>query len=100
VKLFPAIPGSWQDVSFEKLRTRGAFLVSAGMEAGKVLRVIIFSETGGVFRMENPFPTGQFEYSAIPEIAKPGEPEILEQGKIIRVNLVEGQEIVLTASQG
>jgi hypothetical protein len=33
VEVFPAIPDTWLDASFERLRTAGAFLVSAKREA-------------------------------------------------------------------
>ena len=60
VRLFPAIPSSWQDVSFEKLRTVGAFVISAEMKEGKIKQVEIVPETGGTLKMVNPFNTGKF----------------------------------------
>ena len=39
VRIFPAIPPSWKDVSFRTLRTEGAFLVSAAMRDGKSVEV-------------------------------------------------------------
>ena len=53
VRLFPAIPSDWQDVSFSTLRTYGAFLVSASMEKGEVNKVEITSEKVGEIVMEN-----------------------------------------------
>lgn len=47
IRVFPAIPASWQDVSFDHLRARGAFLVSAGMENGEVTHISVYSEKGG-----------------------------------------------------
>lgn len=55
VKIFPAIPTDWLDVSFENLRTYGAFLISAKREAGIVIEVKIHSTTGGVLKIQNPF---------------------------------------------
>ncbi|WP_373496942.1 glycosyl hydrolase family 95 catalytic domain-containing protein [Aquiflexum sp.] len=56
VRLFPAIPEEWETVGFKKLRTEGAFLVSAERVEGKVEKVIIYSEVGGEIRLINPFP--------------------------------------------
>jgi len=56
VYLFPAIPEEWKSVGFEKLRTEGAFLVSANKVEGKVEKVTIYSEVGGEIRLVNPFP--------------------------------------------
>ena len=58
VKIFPAIPADWKNLSFTKLRTYGAFLVSARMKNGAVSEVEITAEKGGKLVLENPF-TGQ-----------------------------------------
>jgi len=55
IVLFPAIPDEWKDVSFDKLRTEGAFLVSAKMEGGGITEVEILSLEGADCRMRNPF---------------------------------------------
>jgi alpha-L-fucosidase 2 len=55
VRIFPAIPESWKEVSFQTLRTEGAFLVSATRENGACTRVEIFAEKGGLLRLEDPF---------------------------------------------
>lgn len=47
IKVFPAIPNSWKDVSFEKLRAMGGFLVSAKQEHGTITSVKVYSEKGG-----------------------------------------------------
>ena len=58
VRIFPAIPASWQDASFRQLRAQGAFLISATREQGKVTTVEIDPTTGGTIRLADPFPTG------------------------------------------
>ena len=60
VKVFPAIPTSWQNVSFDKLRAMGAFLVSAKMENGKVNQLSVYSEKGGELKILSPI-TGEVE---------------------------------------
>ena len=71
IRVFPAVPDDWKDVSFEKLRTRGAFLVSAGRKDGKTVSVKVFSEKGGNLLMISPF-----DGSLINRKTDPGE-EIL-----------------------
>ena len=51
IRIFPAIPKEWKDVSFESLRAMGAFLVSAWMEGGEINRVRIYSEKGGMLKI-------------------------------------------------
>lgn len=55
IRIFPAIPEEWQDVSFRKLRAEGAFLISADMEKGKVTGMELFSEKGEEIKIFNPF---------------------------------------------
>ncbi|MEO8819949.1 MAG: glycoside hydrolase family 95-like protein, partial [Ginsengibacter sp.] len=57
VEIFPAIPSNWKDISFSKLRTEGAFLVSAKKKNGVLDEVKVFSEKGGLFRLKLPFKT-------------------------------------------
>jgi alpha-L-fucosidase 2 len=61
VRVFPAIPAAWQDVSFQKLRTVGAFLISSEKLKGQVTRVEILSEKGGTIRMADPFSGKEFK---------------------------------------
>lgn len=60
VKLFPAIPDDWHNVSFSSLRTVGAFLVSSTMKNGNVNELGIYSEKGGKITINNPFKNADF----------------------------------------
>ncbi len=51
LRIFPAIPNSWRDVSFENLRGQGAFLVSATMRAGEQEHIEIRAERSGLCRV-------------------------------------------------
>lgn len=55
IRLFPACPPEWGDVAFRDLRAEGAFLVCARRQGGRVVRVGIRSEAGGICRIRNPF---------------------------------------------
>jgi alpha-L-fucosidase 2 len=63
VHIFPAIPDEWKEISFDKLRTEGAFIVSSEMKAGQVVNVTVLSEKGGEFRIFNPFKNPDFKCS-------------------------------------
>lgn len=54
IRVFPAIPEEWQDVSFTDLRARGGFLVSAERKSGKTVHIRIVSEKGGVLQFLSP----------------------------------------------
>lgn len=55
IELFPAIPASWRDVSFNTFRTEGAFIVSGKRQNGIVTEVRIVSEKGGKAVLKLPF---------------------------------------------
>jgi alpha-L-fucosidase 2 len=64
VRVFPAIPGAWQDVSFTTLRAEGALLVTGVRSGGKTQSVKIVSEKGGLVRMADPFAGHKFKTKA------------------------------------
>ncbi|MCD6346499.1 MAG: glycoside hydrolase N-terminal domain-containing protein [Bacteroidales bacterium] len=51
VRVFPAIPGSWKDVSFEGLRAEGAFVISAQLIDGEVDHVSVEATVDGVLQI-------------------------------------------------
>lgn len=57
-RVFPAIPTSWNDVSFSDLRAQGAFLISASKVQGAVKEVVIKPTMGGTLTLANPFAEG------------------------------------------
>ena len=60
IRIFPALPESWEQASFHGLRARGAFIIDADYDGGRVQKVVIRSEKGGPLKVLNPF-TGQVE---------------------------------------
>lgn len=91
IRVFPAIPESWKDVSFKTLRAEGAFLVSAERKDGNVEQVEIVSEKGGVCRLENPFGRVGFNVSGIPaSLVKTEAEELILTTK-------PGDKVILTA---
>ena len=86
INIFPAIPDSWDTVSFDNLRTEGAFLISAKKEKGSIISVKIKSEKGGNIRLRNPFKMKQIKIDTQYTI----EDTIL----VIPTNV--GQEVILT----
>lgn len=84
IRLFPAIPKDWQDVSFRKLRAEGAFVVSAERKGGNTLSVTVVAEKGGTLRLENPFDTASYDVI----------------GASAKAVAVEGDDLVLKMSSG
>ncbi len=55
VRVFPAVPESWRDVSFRDLRAEGALRVSARREGGRAVWVRIVAERPGRVLLRDPF---------------------------------------------
>lgn len=55
IEIMPAVPANWKDISFEKLRAEGAFLVSAQKSNGQIDQIKITSEQGGKTTLKLPF---------------------------------------------
>jgi len=55
IRVFPAVPDEWKEVSFESLRAEGAFLVSASYKDGLVEYIRIKSMVGNTCRIRNPW---------------------------------------------
>lgn len=47
IRVFPAIPGFWQNAAFDKLSAEGAFEISAKLENGKTTFIKVKSKIGG-----------------------------------------------------
>jgi alpha-L-fucosidase 2 len=74
IRVFPAVPADWKEISFKNLRAQGACLISAIRRKGKILEVAITSEKGGEISIKNPW-----------------------NGRIQRLSLKKGQTIRLTS---
>ena len=85
VHIFPAIPKDWQEASFDKLRTEGAFLVSADKKKGNVQLIKIYSEKGGTIKIKNPFASNSLNINAN---------HVIDAGTII-IETEVGQKIII-----
>ncbi len=55
IRIFPLCPASWGEAEFRGFRADGAFLVSAGGQAGAAVEVTVRAEKGGELRLLSPF---------------------------------------------
>lgn len=87
IRVIPAIPSSWLDFSFSKLRAQGAFLVSADIKGGEVDSIEIYSEKGGTLSLHNPFAGKRVKVRG----AKITEEQL--QNEVIKVPLKAGKSL-------
>lgn len=74
IEIFPAIPKTWENVSFTNLRAEGAFIISAKKETSS-FKINIKSETGGICKLKLPF--SRFSFS------NPGKKYVVKDGLLI-----------------
>ncbi|RPE05496.1 hypothetical protein EGT74_24230 [Chitinophaga lutea] len=87
LQVFPAVPRSWKDVSFENLRAEGAFLVSAAKENGVPSKVTVVAEKKGLLRIRLPFRTWLSK-------SMPMSAFTISADGIVTVQLKKGQSVV------
>jgi len=55
IRIFPAVPSEWQDVSFRDMRAEGGFIISAERKAGKTTSVKIKASADRELILKDPF---------------------------------------------
>ncbi len=91
VRVFPAVPSSWDDIAFETLRARGAFLVSAERRGGSVRKIEVTSEKGGRLRLDAPFRDASFAISGV------GKARVRVEGRLVEADMLPGERLLLKA---
>lgn len=86
IRIVPAWPSSWHNVSFRNLRTEGAFLVSAKIHAGALESVEIRAEKGGELKLQLPHLRFQTQTSFSLDPQKKVATFNTSAGEIIRLN--------------
>ncbi|MBN2281374.1 MAG: glycoside hydrolase N-terminal domain-containing protein [Candidatus Marinimicrobia bacterium] len=87
IKIFPAIPDQWKNLSFDNFLAQGAFQVSAQMKEGKVEKIEIMSLKGGHLKLANAFHSEQL-------IVKGSDGYDLKNG-LIMITMKANQKIIL-----
>lgn len=85
VQVFPAVPESWQNVSFDSLRTEGAFLISAKKENGNRYSVTVLAEKGGLLKIR--FPVKNMKAMSTTATQK-------DENGIVSLQLKRGERVV------
>ncbi|HYM94256.1 MAG TPA: hypothetical protein VET23_08965 [Chitinophagaceae bacterium] len=86
IEVFPAVPDSWKNVSFNTLRTEGAFLVSGKKENNTITEVKIKSEVGGKLSIKLPFKSWKVTGINLQKIS--------EKNGIAEMQTLKGQVII------
>lgn len=89
IRVFPAVPQSWKEASFQDLRTKGAFLVSAVRKEGATQFIRVKSLAGAPLRIKTGWATpvhamGKRTFKVTPQ-----------QNGVVEVDLKKGEEVIL-----
>lgn len=95
IKVFPAIPDQWKNVSFDKFRAEGGFLVSANREEGATSFIRILSTKGDTCRVQTDMKVSMVSSDKRSELAF----TVFEsEGKMnISFSTIPGETILLAA---
>lgn len=96
LRVFPAVPDSWKEVSFDKLLAEGAFEISAVRKDGKTEFVQIRSLAGNPCRVQTGLEgkivaSGDRQFNVTTETDRDGQP-------ITVVDLKKGETVLLTSA--
>ncbi|WP_152392980.1 glycosyl hydrolase family 95 catalytic domain-containing protein [Paenibacillus guangzhouensis] len=98
IRVFPAVPGEWQDAVIHNLRAEGGFLVSAVYSAGRTEFIRIRSLVGEPCRIRTDL-TGLEQGFMIESQGKSLDYK-LHEDQSIEISLVPGEEAVIYAADG
>ncbi|NUR02339.1 MAG: Tat pathway signal sequence domain protein [Streptomyces sp.] len=92
VRVFPAVPPSWPDVTLHDFRTQGAFLVSAVRTKGVTRFVRVRSLAGAPLELRHGLPDGRL--TAVLDDGRPAHTRTTSEGTLA-VDLPKGREVLL-----
>ena len=93
IRIFPAVPDSWQDVVFHDLRAEGAFLVSAKRKNGKTEWIKIKSLAGEPCIVKTGINLDEAYIDGIERN------KISKKGDLLKVDLEKGEEVLISKSK-
>ncbi|OIJ99451.1 Tat pathway signal sequence domain protein [Streptomyces sp. MUSC 14] len=91
VRVFPAVPSAWADVTLHNFRTQGAFLVSAVRTAGVTRFIRVRSLAGEPLRLRHGLSG---TVTAVLEDGSPAHTHDLGDGTLV-IDLPKGQEVLV-----
>jgi len=94
LRVFPAVPDTWADVTIHNFRTEGAFLVSAARRAGKARFVRIGSQAGEPCRLQTNLLGFEFPDAPRTTAGRPVRVTRLADDRV-ELDLKKGEEIIL-----
>jgi len=87
VRIFPAVPEAWADVSFENLRSEGGFIVSAARSKGKTTHVTITATVDNTLNLYHSFAGDSFESNVSVERSGDNLTCEMKKGQVLKLSV-------------
>ncbi len=94
VRVFPAVPNRWRNVSFDRFLAEGAFSVSAARRNGETTRVEVRSNAGNPLDLQLDRPIEDFS------VTVSNKRPYRVEGNRLHVELAKDEAVVLVAKEG
>ena len=92
IRVFPAMPAAWKDVSFHQFRTEGAFLVSAVRENGATKFIRVKSLAGEPCKIKT-------DLKGAIKLVGAASARMIQQDGFIELTLKKGEEVILYSGE-
>jgi alpha-L-fucosidase 2 len=95
IRVFPAVPQKWKDLSFESWRAEGGFVVDAEMKDRQTRKIRIEATAGGPLRLVSPWETARVRWE------NTGKKKTLHPGKdgVLTIATQRGDVLVLDQAE-
>jgi hypothetical protein len=95
ILVMPAVPESWQNIAFTRLRSEGGFLISATKENGKVKQVVVTADVDGFVYIRIPYPN--YSNRVLPVVGKPTKKTTVNG--VMRMYLTKGSVVEINPTK-
>ena len=95
ILIMPAIPKSWDTLTYKNLRTQGGMLIDATLSTGKVKQVVIKADCDGFVNLKVPYPN--FSHKIVAVSGKPTKKTVVNG--VVRMFLTKGSIIEVNPSR-
>lgn len=96
IRVFPAVPSLWGDLSFINFRANGAFLISATRENSQTSLIQVESLVGGECKIQTGMDVDQIHVYSVPS-KQPMKYKVLDkENGLLRMNMKKGEMVQIS----
>lgn len=96
IRVFPAVPAEWKNLSFIDFRANGAFLVSATRKDSRTSLIQVESTVGGTCRIQTGMDVSKVQVYSVPAMKKVGFKVLDRETGLLNINTKKGDVIQIS----